>query len=311
MKSRQCPPRSTNGYIHRLAIAIVTGFRAAYRLRREPVFVRMAPVGGRADKFRLAGFFKPVNRPIFFCLASAAVLITSCVEGAPVPVVRQMDLSAQEETLFDSARHRAVPVVIYGAASKNHPKPLAILSHGYGGRAGAYTFIAKDLVRRGFMVVSIEHLELPGDPEMVNGENLALRRRPVWQIGSDSIAFVMDEMTRRGVTMPTSNALVLGHSNGGDMTMLFATDHPDRVQTALSLDNRRMPLPRTARPRVCSLRSTDQPADPGVLPTPEEQAAHDMTILSVPVKHNDMWDGADTAQKQAMLNAIAACLDRR
>ena len=142
------------------------------------------------------------------------------------------------------------------------------------------------------------------------GENLAQRRRPVWQVGADSIAFVIRELRREGVADPRAGAVVIGHSNGGDMAMLFATEHPGETSVALSLDNRRMPMPRTRHPRVCSIRSSDQAPDPGVVPSIPEQSALRMTIVSVPVRHDDMSDGASEAQKEAMLAVVATCLDR-
>lgn len=212
-------------------------------------------------------------------------------------------------TLLDPARSRPVPILLYGMTPDGRRKPLAIISHGYGGHNGAYSFLANDLVARGYLVASIEHLERPGDPPMVNDGNLAVLRRPVWQVGADSIGFVINEMARKGLTDPSGGALVIGHSNGGDMTMLFATEHPDHVRVVLSFDNRRMRLPRVRKPKVCSLRSSDQFSDAGVLPSPAEQAALDMSIIAVPVKHNDMWDGATAEQKTVMLNAVGVCLD--
>lgn len=57
----------------------------------------------------------------------------------------------------------------------------------------------------------------------------------------------------------------------------------------ISLDNRRMELPRTKQPRIYSLRSSDQPADEGVLPTIEEQEKFGIKIIKLPnTIHNDM-----------------------
>ncbi|WP_070151846.1 hypothetical protein [Sphingobium phenoxybenzoativorans] len=212
-------------------------------------------------------------------------------------------------TLTDTARQRPIPILIYGNTDPGRKKPLAIMSHGYGGHNGDYAFLAGDLVRRGYIVVSIEHLELPGDPPMINSGDLALLRRPVWEVGASSIGFVIGEMARQGLSDSAYGAMVIGHSNGGDMTMLFATEHPEKVRIALSLDNRRMPLPRLRQPKVCSLRSSDHVADPGVLPSPTEQTALGMSIIAVPVKHDDMWDRAAAYQKRAMLAAIGKCLN--
>lgn len=219
--------------------------------------------------------------------------------------------AAQRVELFDPARRRPVPVTLYGATNHRRAKPLAIISHGYGGHSTDYSFIASALVHRGYVVASIEHLERVGDPPMVNSGNLAELRRPVWQVGADSIGFVIQEMRRRGLADRTRGAVLVGHSNGGDMTMLFASEHPDEVLAALSLDHRRMPAPRTMRPRICSVRSSDLTADPGVLPSLVERKARGMVITDVPVKHNDMWDGASAEHKEAMLAVLSACLNKR
>ena len=91
--------------------------------------------------------------------------------------------------------------------------------------------------------------------------------------------------------------------------MLFSSEHPDDVRAAFSLDHRRMPVPRTARPRICSARSIDYAADPGVLLVPDERDALGMVVVEVPVKHNDMSDGASPQQQQAILKALFTCLE--
>ncbi|MBB6229142.1 putative dienelactone hydrolase [Polymorphobacter multimanifer] len=235
------------------------------------------------------------------------LLLAGCVTHplAPTP---HAPLAWRPVELFDTTRQRPVPVVLYGAARARRPKPLAIISHGYGGHSTDYTFIASALARRGYIVASIEHLERSGDPRMANSGNLVELRRPVWQIGADSIGFVISELRRRGLADHTRVVLV-GHSNGGDMTMLFSSQHRGDVQAAFSLDHRRMPVPRTARPRICSARSNDYAADPGVLPVAAERDALGMVMAEVPVKHNDMLDSASPQQQQAILEVLAACLD--
>jgi hypothetical protein len=93
--------------------------------------------------------------------------------------------------------------------------------------------------------------------------------------------------------------------------MLLAHEYPELVDKVISLDNRRMPLPRTRKPRVYSLRSGDQPADKGVLPDAAEQAALGIRIVKLPaIRHDDMLDGEATeAQKQEMNGFISAFLE--
>jgi hypothetical protein len=54
------------------------------------------------------------------------------------------------------------------------------------------------------------------------------------------------------------------------MTALFANNYPNFVYKIITLDNRRMYLPKTLIPKIYTLRSNDYP-DEGVLPTMEEQ----------------------------------------
>lgn len=234
------------------------------------------------------------------------LLLAGCADQPP-PRTPNAPLASQPLDLFDTVRHRPVPVVLYGTPRAGRPRPLAIISHGYGSHSTDYTFIADALARRGYIVASIEHRERPGDPPMATSGNLAELRRPVWQIGADSIGFVIGELRRRGLAGRTRVVLV-GHSNGGDMTMLFSAEHPGDVRAAFSLDHRRMPVPRTARPRICSARSSDYAADPGVLPDAAERDALGMVIANVPVKHDEMWDGASPRQQQAILEVLATCL---
>lgn len=244
-----------------------------------------------------------------FCRSIALVLaLSGCAAHTQVSSSSAVQ-SAEQFQLVDNARQRTVPVILYGARASGNQKPLAVLSHGYGGLNSDYTFIASELVRRGYLVASIQHSELPGDPPLARAGNLAELRRPVWQIGADSIGFVIREMRERGFA-DDSNVLLLGHSNGGDMSMLFATQRPDEVRAVFSLDHRRMPVPRTASPRICSARSNDFDADPGVFPTASGRLDLEMVIADVPVSHNDMWDGASDEQKSRMLEVLSDCLNR-
>jgi len=232
-----------------------------------------------------------------FLICAAAALTAGCATMPPPAHPTNIQL-------VDSARQRTIPVTLYGHTGPG--RPLVILSPGHGGDPGDYEFLAKPLAARGFLVAAIDH-ELPGDAPLPTGGDAYRERMPNWWEGARSIAYVMGELRRRRLASPVP-AVLIGHSNGGDMTMLFATAHPQLVRTAITLDNRRHPLPRDGRTRICSLRSSDQPADPGVLPPGADQARLGIQILPVPVRHNDMTDRATPAQKEAMLAAVRRCL---
>ncbi len=247
-----------------------------------------------------------MRRP--FNAALAALVLAACApsasppHAAPVPAV----VAAPEFLgLHDAARNRDVPLLLYRPANPG-PHRLAVLSHGYGGQPEAYSFIARRLAERGWLVAAIDH-ELPGDPPIPQSGEPRVVRMPNWRIGADSIGLVIRELRARGLA-DSRGALLVGHSNGGDMAMLHAAENPADIAGVVSLDSRRMPFVRDRRVPVLSLRSSDQVADPGVIPDPTEQAALGMTIIPVPVIHNDMWDAATPAQKSAILDPIDALL---
>lgn len=165
------------------------------------------------------------------------------------------------------------------------------------------------LVAQGYFVASLQH-ELPGDEPIATTGNLRQTRKPNWERGVQNMLFVLRELQRTQPDLDYRQLLLLGHSNGGDMAMLFAAENPKLVARVISLDNRRTPLPRARYPRVLTLRSNDQVADAGVLPTPAEQLRYGTQVVQLlHTQHNDMWDGATEPQKQEMIKAITQFLE--
>lgn len=217
-------------------------------------------------------------------------------------------IKTEQLELLDPTRNRAVPVALYHPVTLGSRPKLALLSHGYGGKHTGYSFIAENLAAQGYLVASVQH-ELPGDEPMPTTGNAREVRRPIWDRGVRTLLFVRQEMSRRYPELDVDNLLLVGHSNGGDVSVLLAHQQPKLVEKVISLDNRRMPLPRISRPRVLSIRSSDQVADEGVLPTAAEQQTLGMRIVRLTnTIHNDMWDGATDAQKAEMSAIILAFL---
>ena len=78
----------------------------------------------------------------------------------------------------------------------------------------------------------------------------------------------------------------------------------------ITLDNGRMPLARTSKPKVYSLRSSDQPADEGVVPTEAEQKKYGMRIIKLQnTIHNDMDDHANDKQREEIRKYVMAFLN--
>lgn len=255
----------------------------------------------------------------FITLGALGLLASSCLRlhypTPPVTAQSRVSLPLQITAfeLVDSSRHRRIPVVTYSAAPTGHPpreQKLALLNHGYGGQNTAYQFVARNLVAHGYYVVSIQQ-DLPTDAPMPLTGNIYQTRYPFWERGVQTMLFTRQAIYQRNPTLKRRHLLLVGHSNGGDMVMLFAQEHPGLVEKIISLDNRRVPFPRQRRPRVLSLRSSDQVADPGVVPTLAEQARLGTVVVALPATiHNDMWDGATEVQKQGMNKWISQFLEQ-
>jgi predicted esterase len=216
--------------------------------------------------------------------------------------------------LFDKSRNRVIPIAIYSPKSVAN-KPIIIVSHGYGQNKGgdylAYSYLTENLAIKGYFVVSIQH-ELPTDSLIPMSGIPQIVRRPFWDRGADNILFVIQSLKQTNPELNFKHIALIGHSNGGDMTALFPQKYPNIVAKIITLDNRRMALPRTNFPKVYSLRSSDQPADNGVLPTEEEQKKFNIKIIKLPnTIHNNMDDNANDAQRKEINDYVLSFLMAR
>ena len=217
-------------------------------------------------------------------------------------------------TLVDTTRGRTIPIAIWTktGASLDDQLPV-LLSHGYNenlpGTYLHYSYLAEFLAEHGCFVVSIQH-ELQGDGPLEMNGNLRELRMPNWERGAKNILFVLDQLKRVHPELGFSHTTLIGHSNGGDMSVLFAQQHPELVENLITLDNRRLPLPRSKTPRVLSLRSNDAPADEGVLPTREEELRFGIKVVRMDnTRHNEMSDRANADQREAIRWLVFAFLD--
>ncbi len=216
-------------------------------------------------------------------------------------------------TLYDDARSRQIPVAIY-SPNTGPVRGIILFSHGYdrnkGGSYRAYSYLTRMLAQHGYYVASIQH-ELPGDEPLAMNGNLYRERMPNWQRGVDNILLVRDTLRRLQPGLPWHNTILIGHSNGGDTSLLAVSQHPDLAGTVISLDHLRHPIPRTSAPSIHSLRASNTEADPGVIPTEEERRRHGIGIIQLEnMRHGDM-DNKGTADQHAQINrAILGILHR-
>ncbi|OOV20804.1 alpha/beta hydrolase [Flavobacterium sp. LM4] len=216
--------------------------------------------------------------------------------------------------MFDSQRNRKIPIAFFlpKTDTKINNQQIVIFSHGYYQNKAhsnlKYSYLTHFLASKGYFVVSIQH-ELPTDSLIPSSGIPQVVRRPFWESGAKNILFVINELKKTNPELDFKHITLIGHSNGGDMTALFSQEHPNIVSKIITLDNRRMALPRTNKPKIYSLRSSDQPADEGVLPTIEEQKKFAIKIIKLSnTIHNNMDNRANEEQREEINNYVLAFL---
>ena len=242
-------------------------------------------------------------------------LLTSCFSNKNIQTVqtkvKKANFKLDTLQLFDKSRNRIIPIAIYTPKYRAN-KRVVIMSHGYGQNKGgdylAYSYLTENLANKGYFVVSIQH-ELPTDSLIPMSGIPQIVRKSFWDRGADNILFVIQSLKKSKPDLDFNHVTLIGHSNGGDMTALFPQKYPNIVAKIITLDNRRMALPRTNIPKIYSLRSSDQPADIGVLPTDEEQKKFNMKIIKLPnTIHNNMDDNANDTQRKEINDYVLSFL---
>ena len=152
-------------------------------------------------------------------------------------------------SLFDSRRNRIVPVAVYRPKKESARTGVIIFNHGYDGNKNdksnqSYSYLTRFLAEKGYYVISIQH-ELSDDPLLAIEGNFMETRMPNWKRGEENILFTIREFKKLKPNLQWEKLCVIGHSNGGDITMLTATNHPELIMKAISMDHRRMIIPQT------------------------------------------------------------------
>jgi hypothetical protein len=213
--------------------------------------------------------------------------------------------------LFDPARQRRIPVVVQPPQGNCRPRacPVAFLSPGYGLGPDDYRFLSDALGRAGYLVVSIQGV-LPEDPRPADTGHVVNDRMPIWSIGAANLAFVKSRLIRMYPDYDWSELLLVGHSNGGDYSALALARTPGLATGLVTLDNRRYPIPRDKAVRVLSIRGSDFPADPGVLPSEAEATILGQCIVQVPgARHDDMTDHGPGWLRERIVRIIGDFID--
>src|ERR1700704_3417316 len=247
----------------------------------------------------------------FAVVASVCVLAGGGYFAASKWAIRHETLN-----LFDAARQR--PVAVDLAVCRDYERkandgywklPVAVISNGNTVKNTEYSFLANVLAARGYLVASIQQ-DLPTDPPLVTKAGLPyVGRREVYEKGEANILFVLGQLKKLQPNADYDHLTLVGHSNGGDISMFCAKRHPELVSKVITLDNLRVPFVLSEKLKILSFRSKDPKflTDPGVLPTPEQAKADGIDIVTTKFQHTDMSDrGPDFVKDkiQATLDAF-------
>lgn len=204
-------------------------------------------------------------------------------------------------SLHDSLRNRVIPLAVYQPKKVTVNTKVVIFNHGYDGNRNpgsnkSYSYLTRFLSEKGYYVISIQH-ELSSDPLLAMDGNFMETRMPNWKRGVENILFAICEFKKLKPELDWNNMVLIGHSNGGDMTMLFAREYPQLISKAITLDHRRMVIPRVSYPRIYTLRGSDYDADAGVIPSFNEQKDLHITVKELEgITHSDMGQRGSTQQ---------------
>ncbi|MDE6715290.1 MAG: alpha/beta hydrolase [Muribaculaceae bacterium] len=216
-------------------------------------------------------------------------------------------------SLYDTEREREVPVAVYAPHSFSPDATPVIFNHGYDKHREInahsyldYGYLCRALANEGKYVISIRH-DLDSDPLLPMTKPYRENRMPSWEKGECNILYVINAFKRLFPTFRWDKLALIGHSNGGDMVMLTIAHHPELARRVVSLDHRRMPIPRTSHPQILSIRGCDYPADAGVLPDADEQATFGIQIISVPnLGHSDIGSQGTASQHAQITRIVTA-----
>jgi hypothetical protein len=243
-----------------------------------------------------------------------AIFVCLCVlAGGEYLAISKWAIRHETLNLFDPNRER--PVAVDLAVRRDYQMkadnglwklPVAIISNGNTVRNTEYSFLANVLAARGYLVASIQQ-DLPSDPPLMTKIGMPyVGRIKVYQRSEDNIMFVIGELQKLQPHADYNHLTLVGHSNGGDVAMYCAMQHPELVSKVITLDNLRVPFVRDGGMKILSFRSKDPnfKTDPGVLPTPDQAKAAGIDIINTGAQHTDLSDRGPDAVKEKIQAAL-------
>lgn len=202
---------------------------------------------------------------------------------------------AKTMDIYDTKRERNIPITVDLPAENSictisNKCNVAFISAGYRVPYLKYEFITQQLNKMGYLTVAVDH-ELPNDPPLSKKGDLYKTRIESWQRGAVTLDFLQSNLSDRFPEYDFENLLLVGHSNGGDISAWLASENKAYINKIITLDNRRVKLPKTNDINVLSIRATEYPTVDSVLLTEQEQRKYQGCIVEIEnSKHMDLTD---------------------
>jgi hypothetical protein len=244
--------------------------------------------------------------------ALALVAVVGCGFAATKLAIRH-----ERMPLFDTARNRSVPVDLYVRRDKEMKAeagmgdlPVVILSHGNTVGSHEYSFLANMLAARGYLVASIQH-DLPTDPPLSMKGYPYVGRLPSYERGQANIDYVISQLRQSEPIADYDHLTLVGHSQGGDISVFYAANHPNTVTKLVTLDNLRVPL-EFVKAKIISFRSNGASyfkPDPGVIPSDADCEKDGIQLVMTGVPHWELNDRGTDDMKGKIADKLAAFLD--
>jgi pimeloyl-ACP methyl ester carboxylesterase len=189
--------------------------------------------------------------------------------------------------------------------------PVVILNHGNTVKFTEYSFLANVFAARGYLVVSIQHDLETDDPMVTKVGEEYVGRRLQYNRGVFNIMFAIEQLKTVYPNADYGRLTLVGHSNGGDISMYLAKRHPEIVKKVVTLDNLRVPFATDGKFKILSFRSRDPvfKADPNVVPDDEICAKAGITVVRTKFHHNELSDRGPDHVKSTIQAKINQFLD--
>jgi hypothetical protein len=189
--------------------------------------------------------------------------------------------------------------------------PVAILSHGNTVKNTEYSFLTNLFAARGYLVVSIQHDLETDDPMVTKVGEEYVGRRMQYNRGIFNIKFAIENLGKVYPNADYKHLTLIGHSNGGDISMYFAKLHPELVKKVVTLDNLRVPFLTDGKVKILSFRSKDPvfKTDPGVVPDDDTCAKAGIKVVKTEFQHTDLSDRGPDNVKASIQAKVEDFLD--